>query len=248
MAPFVGGAMDRARSLVRAALVAGALVAPAALVQTSAAFVQTSAALAQTSAAPAQAPSPPRPAAAPRAGIDWDRTLENTERIVTILGLLTGGAWAYFKFFRGRVFVPRLETDLAGRVSAADGALLLTASVRLKNVGLSRVDIHQRGTALRLSVLRGLAGLAQAAEAPWEKARAFEIFLRHRWIESGETIHEEILIALPAAGLRAFRLELRLVGSLHRTALDPSTDDARYTWRDVCIVQAPAPAQTGGTP
>jgi hypothetical protein len=230
--------MARMRFPVPAALVLGLLAAGPAMAST--------APISPPATATGRTAPAPRPPAAPELGIDWDRTLENLERIVTILGLLTGGAFAYFKFFRGRVFVPRLETELAGRVSAAGTAFLLAADVKLKNVGLSRVDLHQRGTALRLSVLRTLPGVARAVEAPWEKERSFEIFLRHGWIESGETIREEILIALPATGFHAFRLELRLVGSLHRGVLDPSGEETRFTWRDVCIVNAPAPAAAGG--
>ena len=78
-------------------------------------------------------------------------------------------------------------------------------------MGLSRVDIHQRGTALRLSVVLGLPSVEKVSAAPWERQKAFAVFERHKWIESSETIREEVLVALPGEAYTAVRLELRLV-------------------------------------
>src|SRR5262245_59361686 len=151
--------------------------------------------------------------------IDWDRTLANADKLVSILAIVIGGIWAYIKFFRGRVFMPRLETGLSGQVVAGNPGVYLTARLTLKNVGLSRVDIHQKGTALRLAAYGRGSTAAKAETVEWTRLKAFAIFEHHRWIESGETIRDELMIQVPEPAQTAYRLELRLVGSFHR--LDP---------------------------
>jgi hypothetical protein len=181
------------------------------------------------------------------AEIDWDRTLDNTDTIVSILAILIGAAWAYIKFFRGRTFMPRLETGVSARVVPGDAKTHIVAKVLLKNVGLSRVDIHQEGTALRLGGYKGDMTGTKAAAVDWISLRAFSIFERHRWIESGETICDEIMVFVPDAGYTAFRLEMRIVGSLYRFDPELGPEPGRFTWREACIISAqaapePAPA------
>jgi hypothetical protein len=141
--------------------------------------------------------------------IDWDRTIDNTDKLISTLGIIVGGIWAYIKFFRGRTFMPRLETNISASVLHENSKEYLLVKLALKNVGLSRVDIHQKGTALRLAALGGGEASRVAEAAQWTKLRAFSVFERHSWIESGETIKDEVMIVLPAAAESyvAFRLE-----------------------------------------
>src|SRR5262249_49411574 len=67
----------------------------------------------------------------------------------TILGIVVGGVWAYFKFIKGRLFKPRLALEieakficdqfLTTRYSERIKYLLIT--IQFKNVGLSKVEI-----------------------------------------------------------------------------------------------------------
>src|SRR5437588_9561555 len=105
---------------------------------------------------------------------DWTKTWENWENatstfehIATVAGLIIGGLFAYYKFFKGRVFVPRLETCLTVKSICKDNTGYLIASLELKNVGLSRVDIHQKGTALRVSSCAGRPPLGKAESVAW---------------------------------------------------------------------------------
>ena len=178
-----------------------------------------------------------RPSPAKSERIDWDRTLQNTDKVVSILAIVIGGIWAYIKFFRGRVLMPRLETGLSGQLVAGNPRVYLTAKLTLKNVGLSRVDIHQTGTALRLAAHGGAAAATKAEAVEWTRLRSFAIFEHHKWIESGETIRDELMIQIPEPVQAAYRLELRIVGSLHRLDPELGPEPARYTWREGCIVR-----------
>lgn len=55
--------------------------------------------------------------------------------LVTALGVVLGGAFAYFKFFRGRLFEPRVDLEVkAGKLNLAEG-LAMRVDVTIKNIG-----------------------------------------------------------------------------------------------------------------
>jgi hypothetical protein len=175
----------------------------------------------------------------PNAQIDWFRTWENWDHAIsalehgaTVAALIVGGMFAYYKFFKRRLFVPRLELGLSARSICKDQTSYLVVSLKLKNVGLSRVDIHQKGTALRIRWAENLL-VTKTDSVTWKKLRSFSIFERHAWIESGEPIREELMIAAPRCNRLAFRLEFRLIGSL----TEPAFKAKRVAWRTVRIIE-----------
>jgi hypothetical protein len=67
------------------------------------------------------------------------------QSVVTVIALIVGGIWAYYKFFRSRTFVPRLEGSIDAKVAERVNGLLLDVNIQLKNVSLTRLDIIQKG-------------------------------------------------------------------------------------------------------
>lgn len=53
-------------------------------------------------------------------------------------------------------------------------------------------------------------GFQQPEQVTWRKAKASPVFVDHYWIEPGELIEEEVLIALPAGSFNAYKLTLRV--------------------------------------
>jgi len=47
--------------------------------------------------------------------------------------------------------------------------------------------------------------------AAWEKLETESVFLKHKILEPGETVNDEVLIAAPSVGREFFKVELRLV-------------------------------------
>jgi hypothetical protein len=72
--------------------------------------------------------------------------LENAK--TEIIAIFIGGLWAYYKFFRGRTFKSRSEFLVSGLVQRDANSAELLASAQMKNVGLSKIRISQRGSAL----------------------------------------------------------------------------------------------------
>lgn len=128
------------------------------------------------------------------------------ERVLKILGILFAGVLGYIKFIKGRLFHPKLEFHVTCVLEESKQGEFLVAEVTLKNVGLTRVELSQTGTALSVSASRGSIGTG----VDWDPITILSMFENHAWIEPGETISEPHVIAIqdPAS---IYRCEARLV-------------------------------------
>jgi hypothetical protein len=146
--------------------------------------------------------------------IDWERTktiFDVVQSTCTIIAILVGAAWAYFNYFKGRTYRPRLEPKIAGKLSLNDGVSYLVTTAQLKNVGLSRIQIKQEGTALQVFSYYIDAPISKARQLEQKYLAIFSVFEAHGWIEPGEVIEDQNLILLPGGAQPAIRLELRIV-------------------------------------
>jgi hypothetical protein len=148
---------------------------------------------------------------------DAKNILEVAQKALTILALLAGGVWGYYKFFKGRVFRIRLEPTISGRVLPLNNSTYLLVTISLKNVGLSKVDLEQEGTGLRLSTHKAVPRLDDPIEADWSHLTTFPVFREHAWIEPGETITEDRMFVVPGIDHFAFQLVIRLIS--HKVAI-----------------------------
>jgi len=144
-------------------------------------------------------------------------TLDNAKDIadiissaITALAIIIGGAWAYFKFVRGRTYRPRVEMQLAGQWWRTEGKCLLRARVTIKNVGSSKLKLRQKGSGLRVSVLDSDQS-PPPASARWREGKVYTIFDQHDWIESGETVSDVVLLDLGVPETSPVLLEGRMV-------------------------------------
>jgi hypothetical protein len=85
--------------------------------------------------------------------------------------------------------------------------------VRVKNLGLSKVQIEQKGTAL---LIYSANLQEQAASFPiqvrWSNpAGAFDVFSGGSRVESSEAVAESIMVALPHGGDLAYKVALTIV-------------------------------------
>ena len=149
----------------------------------------------------------------PPSANDFDLTklLSAVQSALTSIGIVVGGLWAYYSYFRGRTFRSRLEPRLKGKVSASDGLWLLVAMAELRNVGLGKVPIQQKGTALRVYAGRARGSNGETTNIDWERLDTLSVFEKHAWIEPGEIISDTAALGTRSADLSAFKLELRVV-------------------------------------
>jgi hypothetical protein len=147
--------------------------------------------------------------------------LDNVKTVVEIISssltataVVVGGIWAYFKFVKGRTYRPRLDVTILGQWREVGGMHFLWVRVVVKNIGASVVELLQKGTGLRLSIL---APEQPEPPAPttWSSLKVFAILGRHDWVEPGETVSDDILLSL-GPGPQLVLAETRLVWSRKR--------------------------------
>lgn len=145
-----------------------------------------------------------------RSGINWPETLSNTEKVVKIAAIVIGGVWTYLKFIRGRIYRPRLRLSVSGRIAMVEGQQHLVVNLTMENVGSSKVDIGEEGTGLRLFSPALTPAVVPPDQTVWMRLGSFSVFEKPGWLETGESIQDQLLIALPPGG-SVFKLEFRVV-------------------------------------
>jgi hypothetical protein len=136
--------------------------------------------------------------------------VEIIQALVTSAAIVVGGIWAYFKFAQNRTFRPRIEVDMSGQWRNVGQSKLLHARIRVKNIGLSKITLIQKGSGLRASLLAKTQP-ASPAQSSWLSQRVFVILSKHEWIEPGETVSDELLLNLGVSDPQPTLLEARLV-------------------------------------
>lgn len=140
--------------------------------------------------------------------------IKDGDTLIRTLAVIVAAGWAYFRFVKGRVFRSRLEPNVIGVAVVRNAFTYLHVTVMIKNVGLSKVEIKQDGTSLRIfSAVNDRSAIATSAN--WDHDGTFSVFSDHSWIEPGETIEDQKLISTPGEDTIAFQAQLRVTD--HRT-------------------------------
>jgi hypothetical protein len=146
-------------------------------------------------------------------GTDLGHWVEIIKNIFECLAILIGAAWTYFNFFRGRIYKHRLECSVDASIENQAGHSFLRAAVKVRNIGLSRVPIESRGTAL---LLYSIATEEQTPSFPshvqWKgPVAAFALFSGRQWVESSETVSESLMVALPRSAATTYKATVKVV-------------------------------------
>ena len=105
--------------------------------------------------------------------------LAEAEHLFKVLAIIGGGLWAYYQYFRGRTFTPRLVTMLSGSIaSTAKGHELLQVTATLRNVGLSKMLIESEVSALRVLEYKGSKDVSFVDSVTWDAVATLKAFDR----------------------------------------------------------------------
>ena len=106
-----------------------------------------------------------------------------------------------------------MECSVEASVEKHSGHSFLKAVVRIRNIGLSKVHIRQKGTALLLySVNMQDRTPTFPSHVRWNEAvAAFDVFTGERWVEPSESIAESLMVDLPHGGAFTYKVTLKVV-------------------------------------
>ncbi len=193
----------------------------------------------------------PTPAATPEpswwARTGWDKTVAALQGIATIIVVIGGGAWAYFKFLRGRTFSQRIELKVTGRFIEKANLMCVVATVQAKNTGLSQVHIFDKFSRVEVSVYERAAYEFFYADkqeeqplvvdpALWTDPQPFQVFDQLSWLEPNELAIDELMLTLPSGDYIACRLVLSMTSRKGRSNED--NDEAQdVTWEATSVFE-----------
>ena len=135
-------------------------------------------------------------------------SIDKWQKFVQIVALVLGGIGAYIRWFKGRIYRGRLESKITGAAVWENDNIYINVVTSIKNIGLAKLDVDQRETALRLSYCTTRTNVLESSLVFWEHIGTFCVFENDHFIESGETIQDEMIIAVPKINVHAFQLEL----------------------------------------
>ena len=163
--------------------------------------------------------------------VDWARTKDFAQAFASVsqsLALIAGGVWAYFKFAKGRTFQDRLNPAVSGKLVSIDGSVFLMVTIRLQNVGLSRIAFDQDVSTLDVfEFVPSQTGELLSVEN--NRLATFRVIRdKDRYIEPSEIVERQTLIALPHVSALGYQLEFKVFS------------DSGYGWRAMRIVDKSA--------
>jgi hypothetical protein len=141
---------------------------------------------------------------------------------ITIIGL----AWTLLTYVRGRTFRRRLDPKITGQIFSKNDVHLLLITVTVKNVGLSRANLYQRGTWIKVFRVQAKDGASSWALPEDNRLLTAPIFQKHSWVEPGEEVHDVFIVQLPQRTPDdvAIRLNLRVLSQEWRW---PTENDSK---------------------
>jgi hypothetical protein len=144
---------------------------------------------------------------------DVSHWVETAKNVCEILAIFGGAAWTYLNYFRGRIYKPRLECSIEASIEKHSGHSFLKAIVTIRNIGLSKVPIQQKGTGLLIySANVQNRPPSFPSEVLWdEPVAAFGVLSGKNGVEPSEPISESLLVALPHGDAFTHKLTLKVV-------------------------------------
>jgi hypothetical protein len=144
---------------------------------------------------------------------DWAGAAQN---LVQIAAIVIGGAWAYYKFVRGRIFHRRAEVTLDASLLRLEASRAIRARAILENTGSADIPFLAQGLEV-FSFRRG--DVDDKGRPQWREVATVPVFEDHEWIESQETIVDEVLVPLtddPEMNLLVYRVSCVVYGERER--------------------------------
>ena len=139
-------------------------------------------------------------------------TLQDWESLATTIAIVVGGVWTYFRFFKGRLAAPRLETHCSSEVVHDAKSMSLIVKLDVKNVGPAKGILKEEGCFLTVYCFKSRTNVDFFQKTPLHEIAVFKILEKHKWIEPGKNVHEEVLFSVPEESpYLAFQLECSIV-------------------------------------
>lgn len=114
----------------------------------------------------------------------------SSQGFFTALGIVVGGIFAYYKFFRQGEHDPKLQPAVTGGTVIHEGTIYVVVTATVHNSG--NVTVRLDLGACVLEVFTTVAG-----GPAWRFRHGDDVFLEHDLVQPGETIEDQIWLEIP---------------------------------------------------
>jgi hypothetical protein len=132
---------------------------------------------------------------------DWIGAAQN---IVSAAAIIGGAAWGYVKFVKGRTFHRRAELTVDASFVFAGTSPAIRVKATFENTGGANIPLRAKAITVET-----YDGKDENGTPAWREVAIAPLFREHDWIESEETIVDDVLVSLPSDGIgdtRAYRV------------------------------------------
>jgi hypothetical protein len=143
---------------------------------------------------------------------DVDKWAGIIEAAATTVAIVVGGVWAYYRFFKDRVYRPRVQLGLDAGLVTKSNQRVLVCRLTVKNMGNTQITLQHGGTGLRIWTPAAQATSPNAwVLVVWARQVTGPILEAHDWIESDETVSDELVVRPPSDMGPGYLVEARVV-------------------------------------
>jgi hypothetical protein len=151
--------------------------------------------------------------------------IEASKNIFEMAAIAAGGAWAYFKFIKGRTFQETLAPSVSGEFKVIDSVQYILVTTQIKNIGLSKVEFDRKECLLNVVEYTASDAAKIDKVAELEAGPGLAVLdPTDRYVEPNETIEDQHLILVPGTLGIAYRLKVQIKST------------AGHKWRSSCVV------------
>src|SRR5215207_3572341 len=101
------------------------------------------------------------------------------QALVTAAGIIIGGIFAYYRFFKEETHTNRLQPKVSGTAEVHDNTIYLRTTARVENTGQVAVDLDLELTALEIFTRK-------PRETEWAYQHIESVFWEHEQVQPGE--------------------------------------------------------------
>jgi hypothetical protein len=122
------------------------------------------------------------------------------------LAVLFGGLWVLLNYYRGRTHTPHLQLRVFAERVLREGDEYLMIKTELSNVGLSRVDVVNKGCIVTISGHRLPKKVEFVMEPRWEELANLDLYKNQEWVEPSGLLIDSQVVPLPGLARRFLRV------------------------------------------
>lgn len=111
--------------------------------------------------------------------------------------VLLGGLWVLLNYYRGRTHKPHLQLRVFAERVLRGGDEYLIIKTELNNVGLSRVDVVNKGCMLTISGHLLPKNVEIVMQPRWEELANLDLYKDQGWVEPSGLLIDSQVVPLP---------------------------------------------------